>query len=422
MNKIINTNSFVIHYIDKKLDYQTLSNNYIILEIYRSRMYKKLKKKLKKKFNIQYDNIKNKNQLFEINNKDNFVTYPLLLDIMSIFIMNHIFNSKLDPIFDNHSPFKKSLIKKYFKNRCIPTLTDNVILSIIEILPKISKTYKKYYVKINEKIKILNDIKYEIKYEIIQKTVFIYLQIENNIILGKNFKYNNILPISLHIFQHLIKLFNTKVLNNFTSNDILDVKVIEYIYMIFNRYNMISSGNNQASLLPSFKKILKDKLNIKVELFGSPINTSTSNFGSIFYDIEHVFGSIGNIFDTKIQKGYYEVNPIFDKCLIDKLLNKCTKELIEAQINKNQLLFLFILPYSFFRYSNIPHKMNKYIKYSIILQKEEFPYIRYNRDYTETNVSPIVITRLIICHTSHINDYVKYNVENFTNIINNWKK
>ena len=212
------------------------------------------------------------------------------------------------------------------------------------------------------------------------------------------------------------------MLNNYLSNEVLDAKVIEYIYMIFNRYSILSSGNNQASLLPSFKKLLKEKLNIKIELFGSPINTSNSSFGSIFYDIESVFGSLGNVFRTNIIKGYYELNPIFDKCIIDTLILKCTNELIESQKKSNKLLFFFILPISYFKYSNLPDQLNEFIKFSIILEKNDFPYIRYNRNYTRTIVSPIVMTQLIICHTSFISNYVKFNVINFKKLLDAWKK
>lgn len=419
MNKSIDTNSFNIIYNHKILDYENIINNKIILELYRSFLYNKLKTRLKKYYDIFCDYYKTKHTNIDINNKKYFVSFTLLLDIMSIFIIEHKFKSNLDPIFDLKSPFNKKNLNKYFKNRCIPSLDKKIRLIIIEVLPKISKIYKKYYNKIKKNIKKIDNIVYDIEYNINDKNVDIKLNInENNLLKIKN----NNLSIPIHIFNHLVKLYNNNKLNNYISSEVIENDVVKYIYMIFIRYKMLSNGNNQSSLLPSFKKILKDKLNIKIELFGSPINTSTNNYGSIFYDIEKVFGSIGNIFSMKINKGYYELNPIFDKCLIDKLLIKCTNELIEAENNKNQLLFFFILPISYFKYSNIPSSMKNFIKFDKILQKKEFPYIRYNRDFTKTIVSPIVITKLIICHTSFINNYVKYNVSNFLNILEDWIK
>ena len=191
--------------------------------------------------------------------------------------------------------------------------------------------------------------------------------------------------------------------------------------MIFIRYNTLSSGNNQASILPSFKKIIKDKLNIKLELFGSPLNTSSFTFGSIFYDIDHVFGSIGNYFNTKLLKGYYEINPIFDKCLIDNIIIKCFNEFNIANNNKAPLLFLIILPISYYKYSKKLNILNKFKKFEIILDKKKFPYIRYDRHFLKTKVTPIVDTHLLIYHNDYIKEIIKYNVLNFNTSIINWQ-
>ena len=56
-----------------------------------------------------------------------------------------------------------------------------------------------------------------------------------------------------------------------------------------------------------------------------------TNFGSIFYDIEWVFGSFGNYFNTNILKGYYEANPPFDICLIKNMFDKMVLELDKAE-------------------------------------------------------------------------------------------
>ena len=426
MNKILDTDNFYIQYTELIYDYQNQTNNIIVVDVYRSYLYKKLIQKLKdihkkeiRKAFVTSDHTES----IIFDKKNDFVSKVLIIDIMSILIMNHKFKSNLDPIFDCKSPFRKSKLIKYFDDKCMPIFSNKVIDSTILILPNISKYYKRYYKRINNKLleHFFDNIKYNIRYEIIQNNVFIYFNLDNNKFLKKT-NYLEIIPIQLHIFNHLVKLYNTKMLNNYLSNEVLDAKVIEYIYMIFNRYSILSSGNNQASLLPSFKKLLKEKLNIKIELFGSPINTSNSSFGSIFYDIESVFGSLGNVFRTNIIKGYYELNPIFDKCIIDTLILKCTNELIESQKKSNKLLFFFILPISYFKYSNLPDQLNEFIKFSIILEKNDFPYIRYNRNYTRTIVSPIVMTQLIICHTSFISNYVKFNVINFKKLLDAWKK
>ena len=436
MEKEISTNSFYIKYKCDTYKYESLTKNKIILEIYRCHLYKKLKMKMKKIWKNSFKNIDAKNS---INIKDDHVSLNLLYDFSYIIILNHKFNSDFDPLFDNYSPFNKNKLEEYFDKKCIPTITNEVIVSAINILSEISNIYIKYYKKLKKKILLFNNIKYEISYKTLSKNIIINFNIllnnnennnnnnkENNINKKNNWiekiKYFNRLKISTHIFNHLIKLYNTSVFKNYTSNEILDDKVLEYIYMIFARYYSISSGNNQASLLPSFKKILKEKLNIKVELFGSPINTSSTNFGSIYYDIDSVFGSLGNYFNMKIEKGYYEINPVFDKCLIDKIFIKCLNELLNAEKNKDALLFCIILPYSYFKFGNIINNIKKFLKYSILLKANEFPYLRYDRYFSKTKVSGIVTTRLLIFSTSYISTFVKYNIENFSEIINKWIK
>ena len=68
-----------------------------------------------------------------------------------------------------------------------------------------------------------------------------------------------------------------------------------------------------------------------------------------------------------------------------------------------------------------PHSQRKKVEKQIILTKEKFPYIRYNRTFSKTVVSPIVNTHVLIFHNDYINDYVKENVINFETIILFWK-
>jgi len=266
---------------------------------------------------------------------------------------------------------------------------------------------------------MLNNIKLTINHTLVDTTISINLVITENTYIED---YKKKIKIPIHIFNHLISLYNNKIHNDFTNKDIIDIKILEYIYILFNRYLLFQNGNNQASILPSFKKLLKTYFNIKIELFGSPLNTSNANFGSFFYDCEKNFGSIGNFFNTDIKKGYYEINPYFDKCAIKAVFVKGMVELIEADKNKLPLLFCYIIPVSYYTHNKLPKDLKAYISHNIILEKNKFPYIRYNRSYTKTNVSPIVNTNILICNTKYVNDFVKKNIDNFVNILNNWTK
>jgi hypothetical protein len=401
-----------IIYIDYKYDYEKYPN-IILIESYRIKLYNKFKLYLHKKYNKITSKYKND---IDIKNKDKFPSISLLLDILSILLLNQI--NRQDPIFNNISPYTKDNLNNYFENKCISTLTDDLIYWNIKILSKLSKKYIKYYNKLYNKINDKINKKYNIKYTIENNNVIIQLNIikKNNILKPEN--HPIIIPVNT--FKYLVKLYNNKNYNDYTNTNILDDKVLEYIYMIFLRYTAISSGNNQSSILISFKQLLKDKLNIRTELFASVINTSSLVFGSIFYDIEKVFGSIGNYFNTNIIKGYYEINPIFDRCLIDNIVIKCTNELEEAVRTKNGLLFLFIIPASYFKLPNEMYKIKKFKSYSRILDKEFFPYIRYNRTYNKIIISSIVKTNIIICHNNYIEDNIKQIVKNFNIYIDEW--
>ena len=428
---IINTNNFKLEYINKK--YKYIYKNEIIIEIYRSNLFIKLQKKLLKYYNKYLQNILKKNPLYDITDRKKYFSIEYATDLLSIFIFNHKFNSNLDIIFDDISPFNKITLYNYIeRDNCI-NINKSSIKIIYKIFPKLSFTYIKYYKKLENKLNFLYNIKYDIIHENINNEHIITLDIKKD---DTNFLnkivYENKLIIPNHIFIHLIKLFNTNILNNYISAEILDNVVIEYIYILFNRYHTFSSGNNQASVLPSFKKFLKTYFNIKIELFGSPLNTSNNNFGSFFYDIDKYFGSLGDFFKINIQRGYYEINPPFDKCLINNIFEKILNELTIAENNKEALLFCLIIPKSYFiTNKNIKNKYDIYLnsdkysiffKYNILLNKERFPYIRYSRNFKKTIVSSIVDTHILLLHNTHISKYVQNNVNIFKTLLNNWIK
>lgn len=413
--KELKSANFNIIYEDKKYDYQNIKN-ILIYELYKSTLYSKLLKKLEKyrsKYIVKHPEI-------DSNDKTAFPSISLLIDLTSLAIMSHNFNSNFDPMFDNTSPFEKHKLEKILRtHKCISLFTDTIIEASLYIIPNITKYYFKYYDRLTKRIKQIEKVEYELTQELVNTTVLIKLKIVPSKFSSK-ISYNDTIIISKHIFNHLVKLYNTKMFNKYETSEILDINVLTYIYMVFNRYFTLSSGNNQASILPSFKKLIKENFNIKIELFGSPINTSSATFGSYFYDIDYVFGSIGDYFKTEIKKGYYEVNPPFERCLIDNVMKKSLNELDVANENKLPLLFLFVLPYSYFKYNVLPKDLSKYTKINILVPKEKFPYIRYNRTFTKTNVSAIVNTKLILCHTDYISSYVSENVKKFIVIFNEW--
>jgi len=404
MTETFNTENFLIEY--KPVNYK----NNIILELCRQKYYEKLKDKLNK-IRIKYlTKLKKKKPDININDVHLYLSQELSYDLLSILIMD--MNNKKDPIFNDVSPFTKQNLHRFFDiDKCIATININIIKSILIIFPYLSNIYIRYFNKLKNK----NNTKYKITHTLNQNDVKITLDISQ--------KTDLVIPN--HIFYHLVKNYNIKK-HNIYDNDklIIDNDVITYIYILFIRYMTLSNGNNQASILPSFKKLIKEKLNIKVELFGSPLNTSLTTFGSYFYDTDNMFGSIGNFFNMNIKKGYYEINPPFDRCIINKIFNSCLEFLLTAEKDKESLLFLFIIPYTYFKNKSSMNVsiFEDFLQFDTLLDKNKFPYIRYSRDFKKTIVKPIVSTRIFICATSHISTYTQINLNLFENTLKNWIK
>jgi hypothetical protein len=403
MTETFKTENFLIEY--KPVNYK----NNIILELYRQKYYEKLKDKLNK-IRIKYlTKLKNKKPDININDIHLYLSQELSYDLLSIFIMD--MDNKKDPIFNDISPFTKQNLHRFFNiDKCIATININIIKSILRIYPYLSKIYIKYFNKLKKKI----NTNYKITHTLNQNDVKITLDTSQNDLIIPN-----------HIFYHLVKNYNIKKHNIFENDKlIIDNDVITCIYILFIRYITLSNGNNQASILPSFKKLIKEKLNIKVELFGSPLNTSLTTFGSYFYDTDNMFGSIGNFFNMNIKKGYYEINPPFDRCIINKIFNYCLEFLLTSEKDNEPLLFLFIIPYTYFKNKSSMNVsiFEKFLQFDTLLDKNNFPYIRYSRDFKKTIVKPIVSTRIFICATSHISTYTQINLNLFDNTLKNWIK
>jgi len=407
-----NTNNYdisydIINYNSDICDINKVCDKLLIIELYRVNLYKKL---------IDYLRL----LVIEYTKDENY-KMSIFNDYLTMFILNSD-KDNFDPIFNKISPFNENNINNYINNNCInidkyqSDLIKSTFIKLNDLYNECIELYEK------NKNRVL-DIKYDIQYEILLSTkVYINLHIDDEYVERLKIEkilYKHSIKLNINIFNHLVKSFNTKIYNKY-DNEIKDNKVIEYIYMVYMRYYILSSGNNQSSILPSLKKKLKEKLNIKIELFSSALNTSMANFGSLFYDIEWGFGSLGNYFNMKILSGNYELNPPFDNCLIKKMFEKILSDISFSENNNKSLLFCIILSNSYFRKNMYPNELNKFIKFNKTIKKDMFPYMRYNRGFDKTNVSTIVDTRIIICHSSHVKNVYKKNTKYFELTLKEW--
>jgi hypothetical protein len=130
-----------------------------------------------------------------------------------------------------------------------------------------------------------------------------------NIILQINERENTKIPLSKWIYDKL----HGRYLERNPNNADQDTNIIDnLIWSALFRYKYLGIlDGNQGSVSSKELKYLHENYHVNVELFGSIINTTLKYFCSMFYDLEHYFGSIGNFFNCKLFSGFFEMNPPF---------------------------------------------------------------------------------------------------------------
>lgn len=362
---------------------------------------------------------------FKINKKDSRKNENILTEILSMFIF---FKEDNDDVFFSKNPnYKIEYILQYIIRYTKKIDIYKQILKKMEI-----ESIKLFYILKNNKtdpninyriitdvqnnnflqIKCINDLSneiyssYKIKFPLYSHLFKLFIH-DNEVDL----KFDNI-----SIENFLMKYFNEHSKIDENTKNIMN-NINKYIFILFNRYNCIHSGGNQASILPSFKFFIKKYLNIKVELFGSALNTSCYTYGSVFYDVEKYFGSKGSFFNMDIIRGYYELNPPF---VFSVIYNMFRKLYLSLEKSKEGLLFIIIIPKSKlddFKYYNL---LGKYLKYQNILDKNIFPYIQYDINYTNQKIRYIVNTYILIYHNEYINEITKNIVSSFNEYLDKY--
>ena len=427
MIKTFKNEQFELSYIDTKYKLELNNiNNYFIIELYRLSLYHRLSDKIKnillKSNNKNLDNVIDENEYDENENDIKRIKLKIYTNILSIFIFNNKKNLIKDPLFSNNSIFDDNNINEVILDM---KLEEDVIINVKKIFPILNKYYIKYYFLIQKmKNEDLTNFTFNVKYEIQEKDSMVILSCSINIEkIGKRRIFLSNYKVPLFLFKTLINRYN-KVVLNIDNAEINDDKCITCIYMLYNRYRFLNSGTNQASVLGKIKKIFKNNLQIDMELFSSALNTNLNYFCSVFYDIEWVFGSLNNYFDTNIISGYYEINPPFNKKICDESLIKTFNELKVSEKNKKPLLFLFILPTYYFdiiKDDVIYEQLNKYKKNNILVNEKNFPYYFYSNDYKKMFTNSIVNTRIIIYSNNYISKDVSNNIYNIKKIISSNK-
>lgn len=151
-----------------------------------------------------------------------------------------------------------------------------------------------------------------------------------------------------------------------------DIIVILYIRM----NNILASSNQQAAVLPEFYEKLKE-YGYDFELFASAFNFSSTNFCSLYYDLESTVGSVGNFFNCRLVSGKYTMNPPFDESIMWNASKKVVGDLQVAD-SKNLPISVFI---------TIPMWDNpEYSEYKCLREFKESGYITHIQVVDKTKV------------------------------------
>ena len=218
-------------------------------------------------------------------------------------------------------------------------------------------------------------------------------------------------------------------------SDNIDNLLDQYIFCLVFRYSYMDSGNQQLAINQSIKDLYRN-CGVNFELFGSAINSISTNYCSLFYDIEKYFGSNGNFFDIKLDSGVYWCNPPYDDTIMKNAVNK----LVSILNSDKEIAFIITIPiwdiqtqqrmkdnnidYIVRNYNKdtvesehtdfqIYSKLKPFIKDELIIPKHRIPYFNY-RKYSNINA---VNTYMLIVY-NNINKKVAENLHlNFDKII-----
>jgi len=243
-----------------------------------------------------------------------------------------------------------------------------------------------------------------------------------------HYKVYNRLKIKLLIFG---KKYNILASDDKNLDNVLD----EYIFCLVFRYSYMDSGNQQLSINKYIKDLYKN-CGVNFELFGSAINTISTNYCSLYYDIEKYFGSNGDFFNINIKSGIYWCNPPYD----DTIMNNTVIKLINILESTTNVAFLVTIPIwdqltqnkiknsqidNVVRNFNVDtistdhndfliySKLKPYIKDELVIPKHRIPYFNYKK-YSNINA---VNTYMLIIYKD-INKNIAENLHtNFDKII-----
>ena len=118
----------------------------------------------------------------------------------------------------------------------------------------------------------------------------------------------------------------------------------ESLFCLLCRYDTLQGAGLQAALPGAVMDVLLRRFECCTECFASPLNCRYDSFGSVFFDVDAAFGSLGSFFDLDFLTigGCYQANPPFCESVIHQMGRK-----IQVSLTCNQdqpLMFVVFVP------------------------------------------------------------------------------
>lgn len=209
----------------------------------------------------------------------------------------------------------------------------------------ISNLKKDYYIVLNEIDNYINCDYYKDNkdsYRIMKKLIVQYRDGTKvdfyKFTINTKFKINNLKHTNI-INNVLIPCYVYDKLKNKYSGP--DKMLDTYVWIIIYRYQLLGSNNHQLAVVPQVLDKMSQVFNLNFECFASSINSITSNYCSLYYDVEKYFGSCGSFFNSFPTKGTFSFNPPYQTDVICRGVNKLFKLLDKAT---DDLTFIITIP------------------------------------------------------------------------------
>jgi hypothetical protein len=199
----------------------------------------------------------------------------------------------------------------------------------------------------------------------------------------------------------------------------------ELILICILRYQSIISNVTQWSTPLELYTYIYNNYNCRVEAFASPLNcqllmlSNKIKFGSLFYDTDKYFGSLGNAFNIKydeLSEKYFNGELICISVIPSSNLDISTRQCFKLMYKNAHIKNIMFFSYSPTKDTKYYPKIiqNEYLLYEKILFKWQF----YGEKYVDT-INPIKVHKFEYVSIMFIGCKKKYNIYmNFKKIFN----